>query len=93
MKEGLAPRYIFMGPLETAQLNAEGFADYCHKYGEGIYKISSELNHVPKLTAESAKDIDEELQRKVKNENLADRRKWRDENLANLAMFKNNHHL
>jgi len=88
MKEGLAPRYMFMGPLETAHLNADGFVDYCNRYGQGIHDVSMTMRNVPKMTGESAKDIDSQLQQMVPNEKLPERRVWRDENLANLAAFK-----
>lgn len=89
MKEGLAPRYIFMGPLETAQLNANGFIDYCDRYGAGIHAVSETQTGIPRMTGESAKTIDTQLQKLIPNEKLQERREWRDENLALLASFKN----
>jgi len=88
MKEGLAPRYVFMGPLETAQLNAEGFVDYCKRYGQAIYDVSLTMTEIPKMTAESCKEIDRQLQALGADEKLPERRNWRDENLAELAVFK-----
>lgn len=88
MKEGLAPRYVFMGPLETAHLNAEGFKDYCQRYGQGIYDVSTTMTEIPKMTAESAVNIDKQLQEMVPNDKLPERRSWRDEKLAELASFK-----
>jgi len=90
MTEGLAPRYCFIGPLETAQLNAEGFVDYCERYGEAIYDVSMTQTEIPRMTPESSQEIDRQLQEKVKNEGLPERRQWRDENLAQLATFKKN---
>ncbi|CAL8134694.1 unnamed protein product [Orchesella dallaii] len=90
MTEGLAPRYCFIGPLETAQLNAEGFTDYCERYGEAIYDVSLTQTEIPKMTAEGSKEIDRQLQEKVPNAELQARRAWRDENLAKLAVFKKN---
>jgi len=88
MKEGLAPRYVFMGPLETAQLNAEGFIDYCKRYGQGIHDVSVTMQEIPKMTEESSVEIDRQLQSLTPNANLGERRNWRDENLAELATFK-----
>jgi L-gulonate 3-dehydrogenase len=88
MKEGLAPRYVFMGPLETAHLNAEGFQDYCVRYGQGIYDVSLTQTKIPKMTAESCVEIDRQLKEMVPNDELPSRRNWRDENLAELASFK-----
>jgi len=90
MTEGLAPRYCFIGPLETAQLNAEGFVDYCERYGEAIHDVSMTQTEIPQMTPESSKEIDRQLQEKVKNKDLPQRRQWRDENLAQLATFKKN---
>jgi len=90
MTEGLAPRYCFIGPLETAQLNAEGFVDYCERYGEAIHNVSRTQTEIPQMTPESSKEIDRQLQEKVKDEELPQRRQWRDENLAQLATFKKN---
>ena len=77
-----------MGPLETAHLNAEGFVDYCQRYGNGIYSVSETMQEIPKMTGESAAEIDRQLQGLIPNEQLVQRRAWRDENLARLASFK-----
>jgi len=88
MKEGLAPRYIFMGPLETAQLNANGFKDYCDRYGEAIYAVSQTQTVIPKFEGAGVQVIDKQLQELVPDTKLDERRAWRDENLASLAAFK-----
>lgn len=88
MRDGLAPRYVFMGPLETAQLNASGFVDYCERYGAGIYSVSETMQEIPRMSGESAKEIDRQLQELIPDEQLPQRRAWRDENLARLASFK-----
>jgi len=88
MKDGLAPRYNFLGPLETAHLNAEGFKDYCKRYGNGIVKVSKSLGGIPDWTPESAEEIDRQLQEAVPNSKLPERRQWRDTKLAELASFK-----
>lgn len=88
MTEGLAPRYCFIGPLETAQLNADGFADYCERYGQAIYDVSLTQTDITKMTVEDCQEIDRQLQEQVANSQIPERRQWRDENLAQLAMFK-----
>jgi len=90
MKDGLAPRYNFLGPLETAHLNADGFKDYCTRYGKGIVKVSETLAAIPAWTAESAEEIDRQLQQSVPNSELPQKRLWRDTKLAQLASFKKN---
>lgn len=40
MSDGLGMRYAFLGPLETAHLNAEGWLNYCERYSNSIYDVS-----------------------------------------------------
>ena len=40
-------RYAFMGPMETIHLNAEGTQNYCDRYGDTIYNVSSDLGPIP----------------------------------------------
>ena len=47
MKDGMGMRYAFMGPMETIHLNAEGTHNYCDRYGETIFNVSSDLGPVP----------------------------------------------
>lgn len=39
MSDGLGMRYAFLGPLETAHLNAEGMLNYCERYNKSIYDV------------------------------------------------------
>jgi len=95
MKEGLAPRYIFMGPMETAQLNADGFLDYCRRYNPTIYGVSESMGPTPKFLPDSAtaKEIDRQLQQHVPDSTLPQRRLWRDNNLAMLSSFKDQNNI
>lgn len=43
MSDGLGMRYAFLGPLETAHLNAEGFSSYIERYSKAIYDVSSQM--------------------------------------------------
>ena len=47
MKDGMGMRYAFMGPMETIHLNAEGTQNYCDRYGETIYNVSSDSGPIP----------------------------------------------
>merc|ERR1712156_433223 len=47
MKDGMGMRYAFMVPMETIHLNAEGTQNYCDRYGETIYNVSSDLGPIP----------------------------------------------
>lgn len=88
MSEGLGMRYAFLGPLETAHLNANGFLDYCNRYGNGIYNVTETFGPNPRIEGETAKKIHDDLCKAVPLEKLAERRAWRDENLATLAKLK-----
>ena len=43
MSQGLGPRYAFLGPLETAHLNAEG--NNMRQYRRSNNKTNSAVNH------------------------------------------------
>lgn len=47
MSDGLGMRYAFLGPLETAHLNAEGWKNYCERYNKSIYDVSYDMNEFP----------------------------------------------
>lgn len=47
MSDGLGMRYAFLGPLETAHLNAEGFLSYSERYSKAIYDVSFRKNKSP----------------------------------------------
>lgn len=44
MSDGLGMRYAFLGPLETAHLNAEGWLNYLERYGKAIYDVDSTIS-------------------------------------------------
>ncbi|GAU98154.1 hypothetical protein RvY_09334 [Ramazzottius varieornatus] len=90
VKDGLGPRYAFMGPFETIHLNAEGIRNYCERYGETIWDVSQTLGFVPKISASSSvcDKLEEDIQRKIPIDSLAERRQWRDEKLASLAKLR-----
>ncbi|XP_063300973.1 lambda-crystallin homolog [Pelobates fuscus] len=91
MSEGLGMRYAFLGPLETAHLNAEGFKSYCERYGEGIKRVLGTFGPVPEFSGKVAEKIDEALwdQQNDKNGQLEARREWRNTCLSHLAKLKN----
>lgn len=88
MSDGLGMRYAFMGPLETCHLNAEGFSNYCERYGEMIYDIVSSFGPHPHLGGATADHIVSDLEQKVPVDQLVQRRQWRDTRLAALAKLK-----
>ncbi|XP_077154481.1 lambda-crystallin homolog [Ranitomeya variabilis] len=90
MSEGLGMRYAFLGPLETAHLNAEGFKSYCERYGEGIKRVLGTFGPVPDFSGEVAEKIDQALweEQTDKPDQLKARREWRDACLSHLAKLK-----
>jgi len=95
MKDGMGMRYAFMGPMETIHLNAEGTQNYCDRYGETIYNVSSDSAPIPTCwKQESDEDkatvakINAMMCTTVPESELYNRRLWRDQRLAALAKLK-----
>lgn len=88
MSEGLGMRYAFLGPLETAHLNAEGMLEYADKYAKGIVKVSKTFGPVPTYDGPTLTKVNAELLQKVPLKDLQKRRQWRDTKLAELAKLK-----
>ncbi|CAG0919947.1 unnamed protein product [Notodromas monacha] len=90
MSEGLGMRYAFLGPLETAHLNAQGMAEYIDKYAAGIYKTSNDFGPIPNMATSEAKDqIISQLEAMVPTKDLDQRRRFRDRALRALSKIKN----
>jgi len=97
MKDGMGMRYAFMGPMETIHLNADGTQNYCDRYGETIYNVSSDSGPTPSCwRQESCEDkatiakIHAMMCETVGESELGARRLWRDQRLAALAKLKRN---
>lgn len=54
MSDGLGMRYAFLGPLETAHLNAEGMRNYYERYTNTIYAVSQTMGPTPKMEGPTA---------------------------------------
>ncbi|CAG0887875.1 unnamed protein product [Darwinula stevensoni] len=89
MSEGLGMRYAFLGPLETAHLNAQGMGEYCEKYGEMILRVAKDFGPVPSMKGETLEMVTKDLERRVPISSLPQRRGWRDKCLMALASIKN----
>jgi len=88
MSEGLGMRYAWMGPLETAHLNAEGMMSYCERYGSTISSVSSTFNPPPTWSPNDSKALSKQCDKMVPLDQLQTRRQWRDARLAKLAKLK-----
>ncbi|CRK96211.1 CLUMA_CG009639, isoform A [Clunio marinus] len=88
MKDGLGMRYAFLGPLETAHLNAEGFRSYCERYSNSIYEVSQTMGPTPRMEGPAMEKIVKQLEEMCPLEDLEKRRAWRDSCLTNLSELK-----
>jgi len=88
MSDGLGLRYAFMGPWETAHLNAKGMGEYFEKYAQGIFEVSENFGPNPKFEGATAQEITEVFDKRIPEEKLQERRKWRDERLTALSVLK-----
>lgn len=88
MSDGLGMRYAFMGPLETAHLNAEGFVNYCERYANTIHAVSKTFKPLPKFEGPLVKEMAKDLEQMVPLDKLQERRNWRDLCLTKLSQLK-----
>ncbi|XP_076445578.1 lambda-crystallin-like [Babylonia areolata] len=90
MSSGLGTRYAFIGPWETAYLNAEGMDSYLERYADMIFGVQQALGAPEKMTPgqtlEAIKRDMEAVAGPVPQ--LQARRRWRDARLAALAKLK-----
>lgn len=89
MSDGLGMRYAFLGPLETAHLNAEGMANYFERYSPTMYAVSQTMGPTPRMGGETGAEIARQLEVMVPLDKLAERRAYRDSCLTKLSMLKN----
>lgn len=88
MKDGLGLRYAFLGPMETAHLNAEGMLNYCERYSKTIYAVSETMGPTPKMEGPTMLEVAKQLEQMCPLEDLQSRRAWRDSCLTKLAQLK-----
>lgn len=90
MTEGLGLRYSFMGIFETMHLNATGVKDYCQRYGDNILTVCKTQEPPRSLSGATLEAINTAMEKKVPLDELEERRRWRDNRLAALAIHKMN---
>ncbi|XP_054091953.1 lambda-crystallin homolog [Zeugodacus cucurbitae] len=88
MTDGLGMRYAFLGPLETAHLNAEGMTNSLERYANTIYAVSQTMGPTPKMEGPTAVEIAKQLEVKVPLDKLQERRNYRDNCLTQLSILK-----
>lgn len=88
MSDGLGMRYAFLGPMETAHLNAEGMKCYCERYSKTIFAVSETMGATPKMIGPQADEVAKQLEKMCPLEDLQKRREWRDACLTKLSQLK-----
>ena len=90
MSDGLGMRYAFLGPMETAHLNADGFTNYCERYSKSIFSVSNTFGPVPEFKGPTLERINKELEEMTSVADLPKRRQYRDDCLKQLSQLKRN---
>lgn len=88
MSDGLGMRYAFLGPLETAHLNAEGWINYCERYNKSMYDVCQTFGETPRMTGPMVEKIGKQLEEMCSLDKLPERRAWRDDCLTKLSQLK-----
>lgn len=89
LKDGLAMRWSFMGPFETIDLNAPGgIRDYVQRYDGGFIKIRDGAMHRADWQGATLDRAEAERRALLPAEKLAERHRWRDRQLMQLAAFR-----
>lgn len=89
IKDGLALRWSFMGPIETIDLNAPaGVTDYMARYGETIRRVGEQQAKAKPWPNSVAQVLDAERRAAVPAEKLGDATAWRDRRMMALAAHK-----
>lgn len=87
--EGLGLRWSFMGPFETAELNAPGgIRDYVERYGELYAGIGRSQSEIVPWEGDVLDQVEAARRAVGPVSDLAGRRDWRDRRLMALAAHK-----
>jgi 3-hydroxyacyl-CoA dehydrogenase len=89
LKEGLAMRWSFIGPFETADLNAPGgIRDYVERYNGGYEKIHATATRRADWLGPALDALEKERRTALPLTDLRMRQDWRDQQLMALAAFR-----
>ncbi len=89
IKDGLALRWSFMGPIETVDLNAPGgIADAMARYGGAIRRVGEQQAAAPAWPDSVAELLDAARRSQVPLGEIAEASAWRDRRLMALAVHK-----
>ena len=89
LKDGLALRWSFMGPIETIDLNAPGgVADYLERYGPAIRRVGESQAAAQPWPSSIGETLQSGRRTHVPLDKLADATQWRDRRMMALAAHK-----
>lgn len=93
MSDGLGRRYAFIGPFETAYLNAgpNGMLDWGRKYGADILRVCQSFGGPEPFEGLTVNKMQSEMVKYLPLDKLNERRKWRDARLSALAKLKSSY--
>lgn len=89
LKDGLAMRWSFIGPFETADLNAPGgIRDYIERYNGGYLKVYEKAQHRADWLGPALQEVERSRRTALPLEKIQNRQNWRDRQLMLLAAHK-----
>lgn len=89
LKDGLALRWSFMGPIETIDLNApEGVADYLDRYGPTLRRVGDSQSAAAPWPDTIGERLQAERRAVVPKDELVKATEWRDRRMMALAAHK-----
>lgn len=89
VSEGLGLRWSFIGPFETADLNAPGgIRDYAERYGGLLSSLGESQTAVASWRDPVVSSLEAARRSQVAEADLAERQAWRDRRLMALAAHK-----
>ena len=90
VRSGLAPRWSFMGPFETIDLNApDGIADYVERYEPMYRHLAAQQGAVVDWSEALASGLLEQRRTALPLAGLPERRAWRDQELLAFLIHRN----
>ena len=89
IRDGLASRWVFMGPFETIDLNAPGgVRDYVERYQGMFSKMTDTMRVSADWAGRVLTEIEADRREALPAASLGDRQIWRDRNLIEVAKFR-----
>jgi 3-hydroxyacyl-CoA dehydrogenase len=93
VRSGLAPRWSFMGPFETIDLNApNGIADYVERYEPMYRRLASQQGEVVDWSVTLEGGLLEQRREALPLADLPQRRAWRDRRLLDFLIHRKGVH-